>query len=60
MALEILEANFCPNRIMFIFSVVPFSITHAPPPLICMKLKIVAIYFFSRDNVFEKCLLKQS
>jgi len=56
---EIMEMNFFrPNRIMFIFSAVPFIIIHSPPPSICMKLKIVAIYFFPRDHVFKKCLLQ--
>lgn len=61
LALAILEMDFHPNRIMFIFSAVPFVI-HAPPPLICMKLKIVGICFFfgfflvvfsPRDRVFR-------
>lgn len=51
---EIMEMNFFhPNRIMFIFSAVPFIIIHSPPPSICMKLKIVAIYFF-REIMFLK------
>lgn len=50
---EILEMNFFrPNRIMFIFSAVPFIVIHSPSSLICMKLKIVGIYFFSRDHCF--------
>lgn len=53
MAFEIVERNsFRPNRIMFIFSAVPFTIIHSPPPSICMKLKIVAIFF--REIMFLK------
>lgn len=54
---EILEMNFHPNRIMFIFSAVPFII-HSPPPLICMKLKIVGIFFFFQEIMFLECLLQ--
>lgn len=34
------------------FSAVPFIIIHPPPSLICKKLEIVGIYFFSRNHVF--------
>ena len=54
-----MEMNFFrPNRIMFIFSAVPFITIHYPPPSIFMKLKMVAIYFFLWDHVFKKCLLQ--
>lgn len=49
---------FRPNRIMFIFSAVPFIVIHSPPSLICMKLEIVGIYFFFQEIVFKKCLLQ--
>lgn len=61
-AFERVETNLIhPNRIMFIFSVVPFIFIHFPPPSICMKLKIVAVYYYffpPRDHVFKQCLLQ--